>query len=134
MKCGVTPENITELQGNEVFVFGSNLAGVHGAGAARRALLFGAKMGCGRGIQGRCYAIPTKDENIETLPLHKISEYVDSFYSLCYQPPIDMYFLVTKIGCGLAGYNPEDTAPLFGARFLELGNVSLPQEFIELLL
>jgi hypothetical protein len=107
-----TPENITELKDNEVFVFGSNQAGIHGAGAAKLALKWGAKMGRGDGLYGQTYAIPTKDDNIETLPLDIIGNYVLDFLRKARKLPYTT-FLVTQIGCGLAGYSPKDIAPLF---------------------
>lgn len=96
-----------------VFVFGSNLAGRHGAGAARTALQnHGAKYGQGVGRQGNSYAIPTKDENIQTLPLDRIEIFVDEFLEYARNNP-DTQFAVTRIGCGLAGYKDADIAPLF---------------------
>ena len=122
-KNRITPEWIDTLAENEVFVFGSNLAGMHGGGAARVARLrFGAKMGQGVGMQGQSYAIPTMQGGVET-----IRPYVDEFISFAKEHP-DKRFLVTPIGCGIAGFEPEDIAPLFeDARNLE--NVSLPECF-----
>lgn len=123
-----TPENITELKPNEIFVFGSNEAGIHGAGAARLAYeKFGAKYGNGCSLQGQSYAIPTKDENINTLPLSRIRAYVQAFILFATKHP-DMTFYVTKIGCGLAGYEVSDIAPLFGIYNLPK-NIILPKEF-----
>ncbi len=123
-----TPENITKLEPDEVFVFGSNLAGIHGAGAAKTALLyFGARYGVGEGFTGQCYAIPTKDRNIETLSIEAIAKHVHKFLRVAALLP-DKTFLVTKIGCGLAGYTPADIGPLFkGAP----PNVILPKEFVQ---
>lgn len=96
-----------------IFVFGSNLAGIHGAGAAACALKeHGAIWGCGLGIQGNSYAVPTKDHNIQTLPLSEIQKYVEEFLHFATMNP-DMTFLVTRIGCGLAGYQDKDIAPFF---------------------
>lgn len=97
-----------------IFVFGSNLAGIHGAGAAKYALQFkGAKWGCGAGLQGRSYAIPTKAENVyTTLPIETIKEFVDDFKQFAASHP-EYSFDITPIGCGLAGYNHEDIQPLF---------------------
>ncbi len=109
---------------NNIFVFGSNLAGRHGAGAAKTALqLYGAKYGVGVGLQGNSYAIPTKDKNLRTLPLESIKYHVDTFigYARCYR---DMHFFVTRIGCGLAGYKDEDIAPMFKG---VSGNIELPE-------
>jgi hypothetical protein len=113
-----------------VFVFGSNLRGVHGAGAAKWALENrGAKYWQGQGYQGNSYAIPTKDENIETLPLERINEYVKIFLIFAEQYP-EIPFQLTPIGCGLAGLTPAQIAPMFeGAP----SNVQLPLEFIEVL-
>lgn len=97
-----------------VFVFGSNLAGRHGAGAAKAARMhYGAPYGKGLGrISMACYAIPTKDENIQTLPLDIIEWYVNQFVGHAAMHPND-HFVVTRIGCGLAGYKDEQIAPLF---------------------
>lgn len=96
-----------------VFVFGSNLAGRHGAGAAKEAVLhWGARFGLGQGYYGRSFAIPTKDEKIRTLPLERIKVYVDGFLSFARMSPSTMYY-VTPIGTGLAGYSHEQIAPMF---------------------
>lgn len=98
---------------NRVFVFGSNLAGRHGKGAALFARLHRrATYGQGEGRQGQSYAIPTKDERLNTLPLDRIKEGVDRFIQ--YATALHMVrFEVTPIGCGLAGYKPEQIAPMF---------------------
>ena len=104
----ITPENIRTLKPNEVFVFGSNLAGAHGGGAARAALNhFGAIWGQGVGRQGQSYAIPTMQGGVET-----IKPYVDEFIEYARKNPHDR-FLVTRIGCGIAGFTDEEIAPLF---------------------
>jgi hypothetical protein len=96
-----------------IFVFGSNLAGRHGKGAALTAYReHGAVYGQGFGLQGNSYGIPTKDENLKTLPLHKIQHYVDVFVKFAVLNP-EMRFNVTRIGCGLAGYEDNDIAPMF---------------------
>jgi hypothetical protein len=96
-----------------VFVFGSNLAGIHGAGAARFAVInHGARYRQGKGLQGNSYAIPTKDHHINTLPLSDIQEHVDVFIIFAQEHP-EMEFEVTRIGCGLAGYTDSDIAPMF---------------------
>lgn len=96
-----------------IFVFGSNLAGRHGKGAALTAYRqHGAVYGEGVGLYGNSYAIPTKDENLVTLPLHKIKKYVDVFIRFAELNP-DMKFEVTRIGCGFAGYEDSDIAPMF---------------------
>ncbi len=98
---------------DEIFVFGSNLAGRHGKGAALTAYkTYGAVYGQGHGLQGKSYAIPTKDEQIKTLPLQKIKKYVDQFIKFAKLNP-DMRFKVTAIGTGLAGYDEVDIAPMF---------------------
>lgn len=114
----------------EIFVFGSNLAGRHGAGAALFARKnHGAIYGQGRGLQGNSYAIPTKDHNIKTLPLREIKFYVHTFL-LFADENRDMIFRLTPIGCGLAGYRHSDIAPLFKT---VPDNVILPQEFKDVL-
>lgn len=126
-------DQITSLEPWQVFVFGSNLAGVHGGGAAAQAYKhFGAKWGVGRGKTGNCYAIPTKDENIETLPLHHVEVYVAEFIDYAKEHP-DLTFLVTEIGCGLAGFKVEQIAPLF-ADAIRVGNIHLPARFWDLLI
>jgi hypothetical protein len=121
-----TPNDIVLLEHDEVFVFGSNESGIHGAGAARTAVeKFGAVMGQGVGLQGQSYAIPTKDFDIRVLPLDIIKHYVDEFlYFAKYNQEIT--FLVTQIGCGLSGYKPKDIAPMFK---IIPDNVILPQTF-----
>ena len=119
----VTPEFIDTLKPGEVFVFGSNLAGMHAGGAARTAeRKFGAVMGQGVGLQGQSYAIPTMQGGVET-----IAPYVDEFIRFADQHP-DLTFLVTPIGCGIAGFTARDIAPLF-TRAISLPNVHLPLDF-----
>ena len=121
-----TPERITELRENEIFVFGSNLAGAHGGGAALLAYRkFGAVWGQGVGLQGQSYGIPTMHGGVET-----IRPYVDEFIAFAKQHP-ELTFLVTKIGCGIAGFSVAEIAPLF-ASALDVENVLLPQDFVEL--
>lgn len=98
-----------------IFVFGSNTAGRHGKGAALEARLkWGARYGQGVGLQGNSYAIPTKDERMRTLPLERIRQYVNSFLKFAGSPVgRDYTFQVTRIGCGLAGYQDWEIAPLF---------------------
>ena len=96
-----------------IFVFGSNLAGRYGKGAAKTARIkYGAEYGRGRGLTGRAYAIPTKDKRLRTLPLYRIRYYVNQFLYYATSHPRSL-FKVTKIGCGLAGYDPVDIAPMF---------------------
>ena len=117
----VTPEFITHLKENEIFVFGSNLQGMHGGGAARMAYeRFGAIMGQGVGLQGQCYAIPTMHGGVED-----IRPYVDEFITFA-QQHTELTFLVTRVGCGIAGFRDEEIAPLFAHAHL-LPNVALPQ-------
>lgn len=116
----------------EIFVFGSNLAGRHGAGAAKFAVEnHKAIYGIGVGLQGDSYGIPTKDQNIKTLPLETIQLYVDQFIEFARLTP-DLLFNVTAIGCGLAGYNPSQIAPMFSSAS-GLSNVRLPEEFKKVL-
>jgi hypothetical protein len=113
----------------EIFVFGSNLAGRHGAGAALYARKHhGAIYGIGVGHQGNSYAIPTKDERIETLPLSVIRQYVDQFIAYANAHP-EFVFRLTPIGCGLAGYKPDDIAPMFKDA---PANVLQPPEFTDI--
>jgi hypothetical protein len=96
-----------------IFVFGSNLAGRHGKGAAKHALEhYGAIYRRGKGMQGNSYAIPTKDHSIKTLPLKDIEIHVNTFIKFTLNNP-NLKFKVTQIGCGLAGYTKEQIAPLF---------------------
>ena len=123
-----TPDRITELQPNQSFVFGSNLAGSHGGGAALLAYRrFGAVWGQGVGLQGQSYGIPTMQGGVET-----IKPYVDEFIQFATQHP-EYQFLVTRIGCGIAGFLDEEIAPLF-ADALDAENIILPKEFVEAVL
>lgn len=122
-----TPKMITNLGENEIFVFGSNLAGSHGGGAARLAYnRFGAVWGQGVGLQGQCYAIPTMQGGVDT-----IRPYVDEFIAFA-QQHTELIFLVTKIGCGIAGFNDKDIAPLFTAA-LNVENIILPESFVSII-
>lgn len=122
-----TPENINSLKPNEVFVFGSNLAGYHGGGAARAALnKFGAIWGQGVGLQGQSYAIPTMQGGVDT-----IKPYVDEFIAFAKAHP-ELKFYVTRIGCGIAGFKDEEIAPLF-REALGVENIILPKSFAELM-
>lgn len=123
----ITPEFIRNLNTNEIFVFGSNLQGAHGGGAARLAYeRFGAVMGQGVGLQGQSYGIPTMQGGVDT-----IKPYVDEFIAFAKQHT-EMTFLVTKIGCGIAGFSIDEIAPLF-AGAIEVENIYLPKEFWDLL-
>lgn len=123
----IAPDRIAELRDDEIFVFGSNLAGMHAGGAARMACrCFGAVWGQGVGLQGRSYAIPTMQGGVET-----IRPYVDEFIDFARRHP-HLKFLVTEIGCGIAGFTPEEIAPLFAAA-VSVENIWLPARFWEVL-
>jgi hypothetical protein len=122
-----TPEEINKLERNQIFVFGSNTAGRHGAGAARQALKWGARYGVGIGLEGQTYALPTKDHEIETLSLYDIEKYIKNFLEFAKEKK-EYEFLVTKIGCGLAGYTTDQIGKLFGKHKVS-SNVILPIEF-----
>lgn len=125
-----SPAHIRSLGPGEIFVFGSNERGLHGAGAARTAMLwFEAALHVGHGQTGRCYAIPTKDRQIKTLPLWEIARYVNTFVAYAKAHP-GQTFLVTEIGCGLAGYTPAEIAPMFADA---PQNVRLPKRFLDTL-
>lgn len=128
-----TPSDlITELKEGEVFVFGSNLAGKHGRGAAKTALKWGAVYGKGSGLHGKTYGIPTKDRKLRVLPINHIALHVNRFTKFAKEHS-NLTFLVTEIGCGLAGYNPTDIAPLF-EEAAKLSNVRLPRRFWNVLI
>lgn len=123
----IAPDFITELSENEIFVFGSNLRGMHGGGAARIAYeKFGAIWGQGVGLQGKTYAIPTMHGPIST-----IKPYVDEFIEFAKLHP-SYRFLLTRIGCGIAGFRDEEIAPLFVAA-LNLPNVYFPKVWISII-
>ena len=116
-----TPEFIEELKPGEIFVFGSNLEGMHGGGAAYVAhRKFGAIWGQGVGLQGQSYGIPTMQGGVET-----IRPYVDEFLVFAKQHP-ELTFLVTRIGCGIAGFRDSEIAPLF-EKTHDMENVVLPE-------
>lgn len=122
-KNRITPHFINKLADGEIFVFGSNLAGQHMGGAARAAYdKFGAIWGKGVGLQGQCYAIPTMQGGVET-----IKPYVDDFIEFARTHP-EMRFLVTRIGCGIAGFNDRQIAPLFD-QAVNVSNIFLPDTF-----
>lgn len=125
MKTQFSPDFITELKENEIFVFGSNLQGMHGGGAARIAYeKFGAIWGQGVGLQGQSYGIPTMHGGVDV-----IKPYVDEFIEFAKSHP-EMTFLVTRIGCGIAGFRDEEIAPLF-KECIQLENVLLPESFMK---
>ncbi len=120
-----TPGKLAELKPDEVFVFGSNLRGHHGGGAARTAVLrFGAVWGQSVGLQGQCYAIPTMQGGVET-----IKPYVDEFIQFAKRHE-EKFFYVTRIGCGIAGFKDEEIAPLFRDAQSVL-NICLPESFAD---
>lgn len=132
-----TPEDIHNLAAGQIFVFGSNTAGIHGKGAARTAAqLFGAQKGVAEGPTGQCYAIPTRvyigrDEEhwkvrFEPVPLLEIHRAIHRFFDYANAHP-ELEFLMTKIGCGYAGYTVKEIAPLFIRE--RPVNVVLPAEF-----
>lgn len=122
-----TPERVTSLEANEIFVFGSTLGGAHRGGAAKLAVeQFGAIMGQGEGLQGRSYAIPSMLKSISSVQQH-----VNKFLQFAAANP-QWNFLVTKVGCGRAGFKEEEIAPLF-AEALNLPNISLPQSFVAII-
>ncbi len=119
-------KRITELDKNEIFVFGSNEAGIHGAGAAKDAVTyFGAKWGQGFGLMGQSFGIPTKDWNIKKLNTMVIHFYVQRFLEFARSNP-DLTFIVTPIGTGLAGNHPNLIKSMF---YNITNNVKLPEEF-----
>jgi len=123
-----TPDEISKLEPNQIFVFGSNQSGRHGKGAAKTALGWGAKWGQGEGLQGKTYGIPTKDSAIRrTLAISEIKPYVDRFIEFAKQHP-ELTFLVTEVGCGLAGLKPKEVAPLF-QEAVAVQNIWLPAKF-----
>lgn len=122
-----TPNWIKQLKENEIFVFGSNLGGMHGGGAARAAMdHYGAVWGQGVGLQGQSYAIPTMHGGVDV-----IKPYVDEFVTFARQHP-ELRFLVTRIGCGIAGFAVEEIAPLF-ADAIDDENIILPEDFVKVI-
>ena len=120
-----TPERITELGKNEIFVFGSNIHGMHGGGAARIANeYFGAEWGVGEGLTGQCYALPTMEGGVDY-----IGEKVQNFIK-CAKAHPELRFYVTKVACGIAGFRTDEIGPLF-ADAIDLDNVILPKEFVD---
>ena len=127
MSRAYTPENISHLEPDDIFVFGSNLEGMHIGGAARVAYdKFGAKWGQGVGIQGQSYAIPTMQGGVET-----IKPFVDDFIELAREWDQNTFY-VTRIGCGIAGFTDEEIAPLFDEAY-DLYNVRLPKSFADII-
>lgn len=130
----VSPRLINELKDNEIFVFGSNESGIHGGGAAKTALRFGAKNGESFGLQGKTFAIPTVNASVRgKLPIEKVKRYVEEFLKFAKENK-DKIFLVTEIGCGIAGFRISDIAPMFKSvveNEAEYENIYLPESFIK---
>jgi hypothetical protein len=129
-----SPNTGVNLNSDQVFVFGSNLRGIHGAGAAKFAFSqLGYPWGLPMGLNDNhsAYGIPTKDKNIETLPLEQIEYYIIIFIDFA-KKHYNLQFLVTEIGCGLAGYQPKDIAPLFKDA-VNIQNIHLPKRFWKIL-
>lgn len=125
----ISPKWINKLDKNEIFVFGSNLLGLHGGGAAKVAMKWGAIWGQAIGLQGQTYAIPTMQGGVET-----VKPFVDDFLTFVKLHP-ELKFLVTEIGCGIAGFTVMQIAPLFKIAIdNNIGNVYLPNSFYEELL
>lgn len=123
----ISPEWITSLAEDEIFVFGSNLEGMHGGGAALLAYnKFGAVWGQGVGLQGNSYGIPTMHSGVDA-----ISPYVNEFIAFA-REHAGLKFLVTEIGCGIAGFTVEEIAPLFRPA-LDVENIYLPERFVDAL-
>ncbi len=126
MEKRISPHFINNLKENEIFVFGSNLQGMHGGGAARIAYeKFGAIWGQGVGLQGQSYGIPTMHGGVDA-----IKPYVDEFIEFA-KSHQELKFLVTRIGCGIAGFRDEEIAPLF-KECIEMENVFLPKSFVQM--
>lgn len=124
-KSRITPDYVVSLNPMEIFVFGSNRSGFHGGGAAAMAhMYFGAIWGQGVGLQGQSYAIPTMEGGVDY-----VGHYVDEFIAFAKEHP-EYKFLVTEIGCGIAGFAPQQIAPLFRDA-ISLDNISLPKRFWE---
>ena len=123
----ISPNFINKLKDKEIFVFGSNLEGMHGGGAANIAHnKFGAIWGQGVGLQGQSYGIPTMHGGVDV-----IKQYVDEFINFAKSHP-ELKFLVTRIGCGIAGFSDEEMAPLFKDA-IEIENIYLPKSFYDIL-
>ena len=122
-----TPDHITSLKENEIFVFGSNIHGMHGGGAAYFATKhFDAEWGVGEGLTGKCYALPTMEGGVDY-----IGEKVKRFLECAKEHP-ELKFYVTPVACGIAGFCVEEIAPLFRDA-IALTNVILPKSFVDIL-
>lgn len=129
----ITPEIITHPSQDENVLIGTNEAGIHGAGIARAAMNWGARMGQGFGPMSNCFGLPTKDWQIQTLPLEEIERYVKRYLAWTkLQRNFKWKYMITPIGCGLAGYEPVDIAPMF-EECLNNRKFWLPKSFIEVI-
>lgn len=130
----VTPEKLTDIGREDNILIGTNEAGIHGAGIARYAYdHWGASLGQGFGPMGNCFGLPTKDWEIQSLPLDVINNYVERYIDwtqLLRNYKWKNY--VTQVGCGLAGFTPEEIAPMF-AKCIKYNNIWLPQSFIDVI-
>ena len=133
-KLRISSKHIDKLENNEIFVFGSNTQGAHGGGAARTAMSWGAIYGQAFGLQGKTFAIPTVDYTKSgKMSVETIKEYVNRFLDFAKENK-DKKFLVTEIGCGIAGFKISDIAPLFKEALKdEFDNVYLPKSFVDYL-
>lgn len=128
-----TSENINHLESNEIIIFGSNKSGIHLAGLAKYCLdNFGAIYGQGEGLQGQCYAFPTKGYKIEKISINEIEKGIPKLIK-CINENKDKVFYLTKVGTCLAGYTIEDIAPLF-KDFINFENVVLPKDFYDIII
>lgn len=129
MNNRITSDNITKLKDNEIFVFGANIVGRHGHGAAKTALDWGAIYGQGEGLQGKTYGIPTiAAPGIgNKISIARIKPYINRFIKFAKEHP-ELTFLVTEIGCGLAYHGVEEMAPLF-KEAVNIENIHLPKRF-----
>lgn len=122
-----TPEHISALRESEIFVFGSNIHGAHGGGAAAFAhRYFGAEWGVGEGLTGRCYALPTMEGGVDYIG-GKVRNFIE-----CARQHQELKFYVTPIACGIAGFSPDEIAPLFSDA-IGLANVILPEQFVRII-
>ena len=122
----IASDHIATLGENEIFVFGSNIQGSHGGGAAWFAYKnLGAEWGVGEGLTGHCYALPTMEG--ETSMKHAVER-----FTACAKTHPELTFLVTAVGCGIAGYTPQQVAPLF-KEAAQLENVYLPKVFTQII-
>lgn len=128
VKIDYTPEKITSLEPHQIFVFGSNLEGRHAGGAARVAFeYFGAIWGQGEGLHGQSYALPTMGLSIDEIKAH-----IDILARCASEHP-ELEFLVTKVGCGIAGFKEREIAPLFYDAYMGSKNITLPESFVDIL-